>query len=372
MEIQARYVLIGAFTLAVVVAGFAFVYWLNNVGGLGKRTAYEIRFETSVSGLLIGSAVQFNGIRVGEVTSLRLNSEDPRQVVAMIGVESSTPVRADTRVDLDFGGLTGVPEIALIGGDPAAATPPPSEDGVPLLVAGKTVGIGWTEAARDAFQRIDEVLSGNSAALKDTLANLDTFAQALGRNSGRLDPILAGLERFAGNVAKGPSTIYDLTAPHAFAGIGPPPSGQLVVHEPTAPVSFDTQAILVQSGSGVAPAFDESRWSDSLPKLIRAKLIQSFENAGYQGVGSDEQNLTADRELLLDLRSFSIATAPDHAAHIELAAKLATPDGKILAAQSFHADAPVAGEDAAAATAALNQAFAAVATDLVRWAMAVR
>ena len=32
MEIKARYVLIGLFTLAAIVAGFAFVYWLETTG----------------------------------------------------------------------------------------------------------------------------------------------------------------------------------------------------------------------------------------------------------------------------------------------------------------------------------------------------
>ena len=62
----------GAFTLAVLVAGFAFVYWLNNAGSLRDRAVYRVRFEGSVSGLLKGSAVLFNGIRVGEVTRIDL------------------------------------------------------------------------------------------------------------------------------------------------------------------------------------------------------------------------------------------------------------------------------------------------------------
>ena len=87
MEIRARYVQMGAFTLAVLVAGFAFVYWLNNAGGLRDRAVYRIRFESSVSGLLKGSAVLFNGIRVGEVTGLELDPDDPRQVQATIAVD---------------------------------------------------------------------------------------------------------------------------------------------------------------------------------------------------------------------------------------------------------------------------------------------
>jgi phospholipid/cholesterol/gamma-HCH transport system substrate-binding protein len=72
METRARFVLLGFFTLAVIFAGFGFVYWLNYGGTSGEQTAYRIRFQDTVSGLRPGSAVLFNGIRVGEVKSLRL------------------------------------------------------------------------------------------------------------------------------------------------------------------------------------------------------------------------------------------------------------------------------------------------------------
>ena len=55
MEIRARYTLIGSFTLAVIAAGFLFVYWLNGSGTLRYGTRYQIRFENTVSGLLPGS-----------------------------------------------------------------------------------------------------------------------------------------------------------------------------------------------------------------------------------------------------------------------------------------------------------------------------
>ena len=106
MEIRARYTLIGLFTLSIIAAAFGFVYWLNNTGGLSRRTVYEIRFENSVSGLLKGAAVLFNGIRVGEVTNLQLSPDDPRNVSATVAVAADTPIRADTHVGLEFQGLT--------------------------------------------------------------------------------------------------------------------------------------------------------------------------------------------------------------------------------------------------------------------------
>jgi phospholipid/cholesterol/gamma-HCH transport system substrate-binding protein len=107
MEIRAHYIRIGVFTLAVIAAGFVFVYWLHNTGGLRERTVYQVRFESTVSGLLTGSAVLFNGIRVGEVTALELSPQDPRQVTVTIAVDRATPVRGDTRVEIDFQGLAG-------------------------------------------------------------------------------------------------------------------------------------------------------------------------------------------------------------------------------------------------------------------------
>ncbi len=79
-----------------------------------------MRFENTVSGMLIGSAVLFNGIRVGEVTDLTLDPQNPNQVTATIAVAAGTPVRADTKASIDFQGLTGVAVVTLNGGDPAS------------------------------------------------------------------------------------------------------------------------------------------------------------------------------------------------------------------------------------------------------------
>ena len=58
----------------------------------------------------------FNGIRVGEVTGLRLVPDNPRAVDATIAIDENTPVRADTLVSLEFQGLTGVAVVTLTGG----------------------------------------------------------------------------------------------------------------------------------------------------------------------------------------------------------------------------------------------------------------
>ena len=170
METRAPFVIVGAFVLAAVCAVFGFVYWLHNTGGLGARTTYQVQFNGPVPGLLVGAAVLFNGVRVGEVAELALATDDPHRVDATIAVGVGTPIRADTKVGLDFQGLTGVPVIALEGGKLLAASGP-----VPTLVADPGAGQSMTQAARDALRRVDTVLADNAEPLQSTIANLKVF-----------------------------------------------------------------------------------------------------------------------------------------------------------------------------------------------------
>ena len=366
METRAPYSLIGAFVLAVIAAVFGFVYWLNNVGGLGQRTVYHVRFENAVSGLLTGAAVLFNGIRVGEVTELRLSPDDPRQVMATIAVVPSTPVRADTQAGLEFQGLTGVPVISLQGGSPGA----PAQPGL-VLVADPASGESMTQAARQALHRVDTVLSENAQPLHDTIANINTFAAALARNSEKVDGIVAGLERMTGAAPPlPPPPAYDLAAPTGIKLTGSP-RGQLAVADPTAPIAYDTQRILARDQGGALAPVAGGQWTDTLLKLVQARLVQGFENANLAGsVERKSDDVKADYRLLVDIRSFQLLTAGAPLADVELTAKILGEDGKILDAKTFHATAPSKGTDAPAAAAALNEAFRQTATALVAWAAA--
>src|SRR5579872_2234139 len=150
METRAPYVIVGAFVLSAIAAVFGFVYWLNNTGGIGKRDTYQVVFNGPVPGLLVGAGVLFNGIRVGEVTSLAITADRPREVRASIAVAQNTPVRADTKVGLDFQGLTGVPVVALEGGEDSSGSLTNR-----TLVAEQGAGQSMTQAARDALRKVD-------------------------------------------------------------------------------------------------------------------------------------------------------------------------------------------------------------------------
>lgn len=373
METRAPYALIGLFVLAAIGAVFGFVYWLHNTGGLGERTVYRIRFDNTVSGLLTGAAVLFDGIRVGEVTDLALNTDNPHQVIATIAVTAGTPVRADTQVGLEFQGLTGVPVIALQGGAADAGPVPAAKGGPPMLAANPSAGQSMTDAARQTLQRVDTILGDNADNIKSTIANLNTFAGALARNSDRVDAILSGLARMTGTETAKPVPVsYDLAAPTSFPSSLPHSSSQLVVADPTVLVAFDTQRIIVAPGAGEGPPMEEARWSDTVPKLVQAKIVQSFENAKVLGaVSLPVEGLMPDFQLLIDIRAFDIeksSTAPDKLiGRVAFTAKILGSDGRIVASRTFDAQAPAIDTAAAHAVAAINNAFDQAATQLVEW-----
>jgi phospholipid/cholesterol/gamma-HCH transport system substrate-binding protein len=365
METRARYALIGLFMLAVIIASFAFVYWLENKGGFGERTAYQIRFGGSTSGLLVGSSVLFNGIRVGEVTGLGLDPEHPEQVVATIGVDPGTPIRSDTQVGIETQGLTGGAAVTLRGGSATAEAVPPQG----LLIAPPQAGKDWTQAARDSFQRVDDVLAENSDALHSAITNIDTFAGALARNSDKVDGILAGLEKMTGGgTSQAQAHLFDLVAANKLPS--PPqqaPSWLLVVPEPTTLMGFNTDKILLQPASGESTDLPNAKWSDNLPVLFQDKVIQSFENAGYaKSISRTREGITGDYQLLIDIRSFHVSTEPA-VADIAFVAKVLDKDGKIVGAHDFQATAPAKGSDARAYVAALDEAFAKLQSDLLVW-----
>jgi len=192
METRANYVLIGSFTLAVIAAAIGFVLWFQSLHTTKQRSPLRVVFEGPAAGLRNGGSVNFNGIRVGEVVSVKL--DNPRRVVALAMIENNAPIRKDTLVGLEFQGLTGVAAISLKGGDEAAAAPPLDQDGIPTLTADPNKLQDVTEAIRGTLQNINKIVADNQESVKNSLKNLETFTNSLARNSEKIDGMMAKVD----------------------------------------------------------------------------------------------------------------------------------------------------------------------------------
>src|SRR5258706_9730376 len=116
METRANYVLLGVFTIAMGLATIFFSLWISKAQ-FAESATYDIVFQGPISGLAKGGDVRFNGIKVGDVKSLRIDPEDAQRVVARVGIDVHTPVRTSSEAQLEGLGLTGVTLIQLTAGN---------------------------------------------------------------------------------------------------------------------------------------------------------------------------------------------------------------------------------------------------------------
>ena len=184
MERNANYALVGLISTILLIAMIVFIFWLTNFALSQRYDDYQIVFRGSVSGLTRGGDVQFNGIKVGEVSDIKLDAQDPNLVVTTVRLRSDTPVRQDSSATLEPQGITGVNYIQITAGTPSkpllkAVTPQgktPTIAAAPGTVASLLSGGGtMMQKAVDTLQRIDQVLSNQniqkvSAILSDVQA----------------------------------------------------------------------------------------------------------------------------------------------------------------------------------------------------------
>lgn len=186
METRANHVLIGAFTLAVIIASVMFALWAAKYGSDRKFNDFDVVFVEAVTGLSKGSIVQYNGINVGEVRDLKLDKKDPSKVIARVRVEDGTPIKIDTKAKLAFVGLTGVAQIQFTGGKAESALLiEASTDEVPVIVAEESAiskllnsTEDITTTAADVLIRINRVLSDSN--VEHVSKSLDNLEQITG------------------------------------------------------------------------------------------------------------------------------------------------------------------------------------------------
>src|SRR4051794_4206999 len=184
MKTRASNLMIGSTTLAVIAAAFVGHLGFQKIQGVQQRSALRIVFEGSASGLRKGGSVNFDGVQVGEILSLKL--DNPRKVVALVRLDNSAPIRKDTAVGLEFQGLTGVAAISLTGGAATAPPVPLDQDGIPVL----TADLSETQSIRDTLHNVDRILVGNQAVMKDALLSFETYTATLAGKGEAIDSIM--------------------------------------------------------------------------------------------------------------------------------------------------------------------------------------
>lgn len=201
METRANYIAIGAFVFATLIIGFVFIYWLGARAEGPRALPVKVVFNGAVTGLSVGGAVNFNGIKVGDVGDLGFDPKDPRVVIATIRVSPTTPLRRDVKATLGFQTLSGIAYVDLSGGSTSAPLLlDPDADEPPVIYAERSAFEDIVEGARDILSRaettlasLEQVVNDNREEVNKIIVNARVFSDALANNADGVDTFMASV-----------------------------------------------------------------------------------------------------------------------------------------------------------------------------------
>jgi phospholipid/cholesterol/gamma-HCH transport system substrate-binding protein len=211
METKANYVIVGIFTLVAILAAFGFVYWTAAIGERGETIELRVRIPGSASGLTRGSAVLFNGVKVGDVRRVFIDIDNPAVAIADTLVDRNTPITRSTQADIGLAGLTGQANVELKGSDvkePSLLDEAEAAGTVAEITANPSAVTNLLQTAQNIFKRADTVLSQVEgfvadvrAPLTHTVTNTQKFSDALAKNSDGIEKFLASVSSLSDELA---------------------------------------------------------------------------------------------------------------------------------------------------------------------------
>lgn len=234
METRAGYVAVGAFVVVLLVTLIVGALWVARIQLSGQENLYDVYFTGSVTGLVDGSAVRYNGIPVGRITKIELDPLDPQRVRVTIEVNGETQIKSDVTAEISYQGLTGGAFIQLSGGSlqakllearPGERYPviPSKESTVQKIVNSAPEVLN---KAMEVATHLDELLNEqNRKSVADTLQNVEHVTGALAAESDDIKKLIqdgsAAAVELRATIAEADKTVVELhSSVHEILGPG--------------------------------------------------------------------------------------------------------------------------------------------------------
>lgn len=212
METKVNFAVVGAFVLLLGTVLVAVVLWLASGGAFQKKfDVYQAVEEESVAGLNLNAPVKYNGVDVGKVKEIRLDSGSPERVILLFAIERGTPIKEDTVAVLKTQGLTGIAYVELSGG--AKDSPPlraAADAKYPEIRTKPSLGARLENVLTTVLAKLDSTSSSinallsdeNKAAFKSALADLASVAHTIAARKNDIDASITHAARTLENTSR--------------------------------------------------------------------------------------------------------------------------------------------------------------------------
>lgn len=211
MEAKTNYTIVGLMVIILSAGLLSVGLWLSVGFNQKHYTFYTVYLSESVAGLNQESPVKYNGVQVGFVKDIELNTNDPRQVELTLAVEEDIPITTSTTATLISQGITGVTYVGLAAGSsdltPLQKMP---DEPYPVIPAKPSLFNQLDMIIKDVSENVNKVSAQtqrifneeNALYIRRSLANLERFSGSLARNSATIDNSMHNADVLLANMAK--------------------------------------------------------------------------------------------------------------------------------------------------------------------------
>jgi cholesterol transport system auxiliary component len=178
--------------------------------------------------------------------------------------------------------------------------------------------------------------------------------------------LAAALSACTSLIAGPPNNIFDLSAP---GDVQAPRGGlQILVPEPRTVRALDTDRIAARPSPSQYAYLPGAVWSDRLPKLLQARMVETLQNSGQVRAASvPGQGLLIDYQLVMDVRAFELTS---EGALVDLAVKVMNDtNGRIVRSRVFRQLVTVGSTQPAMVVHSLDYAMDLAFAEIVDWAL---
>ncbi len=195
MERNKLYLTVGAFVLLGFAAIIGIWLWFSAANRQVYDT-YRVVFNEPVDGVTTNSIVKYNGVEIGKVRAIQLDTKDPANIFVDINVKQGIPIATATYATIKPQGVTGMSfiNLGLDNEQKYQVITPHDKEPYPVIKSRASLLYSLSEQAQSVTSNIKDISVQVKTLLNDKnlehvnniVANLDKVTAALASQSNQI------------------------------------------------------------------------------------------------------------------------------------------------------------------------------------------
>lgn len=210
MKDNRQYLVVGLFVIISIAILVSVWLWFSASNRKAYNTYLAI-FTEPVDGITTNSVIKYNGVEVGQVKQIELDSKNPQRILVYLNVLQNVPISANTYATMKPQGITGLSYIDLRLPRNVVHTSnlvPHNSPPYPEIPTRPSLLYSLTEQAQSLTNNVQDISGQVKIILNDKnvdhlshiLSNLDKVSASVASRSNEIGQSLAILKEVLTNV----------------------------------------------------------------------------------------------------------------------------------------------------------------------------